>query len=387
MLIELKTKDGRTFKLDLQCAVIKIGSAVITRELGRLDEALIDAYANVISRLVKQGIRIVIVSSGAVSAGIGEIGSRQLPQSIPEKQALAAIGQSKLMKAYAEAFAKYGRKVAQILLTRGDMEDRRRYLNARYTLDMLYKMGVVPVINENDTTTIDELRFGDNDLLSAIVATKLGAQLLVILTNVAGLYDGDPQHSSGAKLIPVVERVTPAIKSLASTGKSVYGSGGMTSKLQAAEYCALAGIYTIMVYGKNPAVLDRVFAGEVDGTLFLPTMHKRLSSRERWIAFGKTGRGRKVIIDAGASEALLKKGKSLLAVGIKSVEGEFRSGDVVEIYDEQQRLLGKGLINYSSEELQKIKGKHTREIRKILGYMDYDEVVHRDNFVQLIDTP
>jgi glutamate 5-kinase len=290
------------------------------------------------------------------------------------------------MRLYAEVFARYGRKVAQLLLTRDDMEDRRRYRNARYTLDMLYEMGVVPIINENDTVTIDELKFGDNDMLSAIVAAKLEADLLVLLTVVDGLFDASPKRSKDANLIPVVERVTTEIKRLVYSGKSTYGSGGMESKLESVEYAGLAGIPSIIAHGKKRAILSNIFSGTIDGTLFLPRKCRRLSARERWIAFGKIGGGRKLILDKGACEALVSRGKSLLAVGISKVVGDFKRGDVVQVCNQSDELLGKGLVNYSSEEIRKIKGSKSSEIQKILGYMDYDEVVHRDNFVLLIDT-
>lgn len=386
MKLVLKPRDKKSFEIDLHCAVVKIGSAVITQEVGKLNRRLIYSYARVINELYEKGVRVVIVSSGAVSAGIGEMQIKRYPQAIPEKQALASIGQSKLMKLYSEAFGRYGRKVGQILLTRADMDDRRRYLNTRYTLEMLFKMGVVPIINENDTTTIDELKFGDNDLLSAIVATKLEAELLVILTVVDGLCYGAPKPGKQTPVIPLVEHITPEIKNLVCATRTEMGSGGMQSKLQAVEYASLGGVYSVIANGKKTGILQKIFSGEIEGTLFLPIAgKKRLSRRQRWIAFGKAGRGRKLIIDAGATEALLHKGKSLLPVGIKEVIGEFQRGDVVEIYDENGTFLGKGLVNYSSEEVKKIKGHHTSEILQLIGHRDYDEVVHRDNFVLLID--
>ncbi len=386
MKVTLTSMDGIKHDIDLRCVVVKIGSAVITREMGRLDRSLINSYTRVISALYERGIRVVIVSSGAVSAGLGEVNASRPPQSIPEKQALAAIGQSHLMRQYTDAFSRYNRKVAQILLTRDDMDDRRRYLNTSYTLDRLFDMGVVPIINENDTTTIDELKFGDNDLLSAIVATKLDAELLLLMTVVDGLYVGDPTKDKHCQLLPRVERITPEIKALASSVKSVLGSGGMQSKLQAVEYASLAGIYSIIANGKKRNILETIISGKVDGTLFLPASRKRMSKRERWIAFGTAGRGRKIIIDSGATKALIQKGKSLLSVGIKDIEGEFSRGNVVFVCNEKGDILGKGLVNYSSDEVLKIKGVRTCDIAGILGYRDYEEVIHRDNFVLLIDT-
>jgi glutamate 5-kinase len=250
---------------------------------------------------------------------------------------------------------------------------------------MLFEMGVVPIINENDTITIDELKFGDNDVLSAIVAAKLEAQLLVLLTVVDGLFDASPRRNANARIIPVVRNITPDIKKLVFGGKTLFGSGGMQSKLTAVEYAGLAGIHSIIANGRTRGILKKIFAGEVEGTLFLPRKGRRLSARERWIAFGKIGSGKKIIIDSGAARAMTSKGSSLLAVGIREVIGDFSSGDVVMVSDEEDTLLGKGLINYSSAETRKIMGKKSSEISKILGYMDYDEVIHRDNFVLLID--
>ena len=386
MNVELRTKTGKTFQTTLRCVVFKFGSAVLSREFGHLDRRLIASYAKTISDLIDNGLRVVIVSSGAISAGIGEMSFEKKPESIPEKQALAAIGQSKLMNLYSEVFARHGKKVAQILLTRDDMEDRRRFRNVRYTLDKLYALGVVPIINENDTITIDELKFGDNDILSAIVASKLDADMLIMLTVVDGLYMSWSESNRPEDIIPLVDRVTPRILKMVSSSKSPYGTGGMLSKLKAAEYAGYAGIYTIIANGKKPGILERLFAGDIDGTLFLPGMKKRLSSRKRWIAFGKSGGSRRIVVDAGARKALVEQGRSLLPVGIKHVEGGFKRGDVVLVYDEEEILLGKGIINFSSHEIQKIKGLRTSNISAVLGAMDYEEVIHRDNFVLLIDT-
>lgn len=386
MNIELRTKNGKIFQTTLRGVVFKFGSAVLSREFGHLDRRLIASYAKTISDLIDKGLRVVIVSSGAISAGIGEMNFDKKPESIPAKQALAAIGQNKLMNLYSEVFERHEKKVAQILLTRDDMEDRRRFLNARYTLDKLYELGIVPIINENDTVTIDELKFGDNDILSAIVASKLEADMLVMLTVVDGLYMTWSESNKPDDIIPLVDRVTPQILKMVSSSKSPYGTGGMLSKLKAAEYAGYAGIYTIIANGKKRGVLDRLFAGFVDGTLFLPGTKKRLTSRKRWIAFGKIGGSRRIVVDAGARKALVEQGRSLLPVGIKHVEGQFKRGDVVLVYDEDDNLLGKGLINFSCLEVQKIKGLRTSNISAVLGSIDYEEVIHRDNFVLLIDT-
>lgn len=362
--------------------VLKIGSAVLTRsEDERLDENLIDDVARSVSRLYDENRKVILVSSGAVAAGQGLLSLSQRSGSIPEKQALAAIGQSRLMHLYSIHFSRYGRHIAQLLLTRDDMEDRRRYLNASYTLEHLLQMGVIPVINENDTTTVDELRFGDNDLLSAIVTAKTKSELLIILSDVDGLYDSDPRMNVTAKLITKVDSITPEIESMAAHAPSRLGAGGMRSKIVATQYASFAGSHVCICNGKKPGILDDLFSGICPGTLFMPERRREMSSRERWIAFGKSGEGRIIIIDDGARKALVKGKKSLLPVGVKGLKGEFERGDVVEIRDAKGRRIGKGMVNYNSVDVEKIKGIKSEEIEETLGIKEYDEVIHRDNMI------
>jgi len=361
--------------------VLKIGSAVLTRSGDdRLDENLLDDVAQEVSRMFDLGRQVIIVSSGAVATGIGLLRSAR-PRSIPEKQAFAAVGQSQLMHLYSVHFSRYGRNIAQLLLTRDDMEDRRRYLNTSYTLDNLLTLGVVPIINENDTTTIDELRFGDNDLLSAIVAAKMKAEMLIILSNVDGLFDSDPRENPDAALITRVDSITSGFEAMAAQDPSRLGAGGMRSKIEAARRATCAGAYVCICNGKRPGILPELFAGRCPGTLFLPQEGGKMSSRERWIAFGKIGLNRWLIIDDGAKKALIQGKKSLLPVGIRDVKGEFEQGDVVEIRDSAGERLGKGLVNYNSKDIRKIKGAKSEVIEEILGQKEYDEVIHRDNMI------
>ena len=358
--------------------VVKIGSGVLSDQKG-LDIGQIDAICQEVWELRQRGLEIVMVSSGAVAAGKGELGITGRPQSIPLKQAAAAIGQSRLMRAYKDAFKSRGITVAQVLLTRDDLANRRRYLNARNTLMTLLDYRVVPIINENDTVVVDEIRFGDNDNLSAMVTNLAEASLLVILSDVDGLYESDPKKNPRAQLIPVVERITEQIEGMAGESGTLLGTGGMSTKIKAAKRASLYGAGTIIVNGRTPGILPRLFDGEELGTFFLPALD-RMASKKHWIAFTKKPRG-KLFVDEGARRALTENGKSLLPSGIKGVEGGFDRGDAVRLCDMEGTEFAKGVINYSLAELLPILGKKTSEIVGILGYKYGDEVVHRDNMV------
>jgi len=364
--------------------VIKIGSGVLSDKRGKLDKKIIESHTGDISKLLDKGIEVLIVSSGAVSAGIGELGVKKLPRLIPEKQAIAAVGQSKLMSIYSEKFGKLGYKVGQVLLTRSDMEDRRRYVNARYTLDKLTEMKIVPIINENDTVTVDELQFGDNDMLSSIVATKVHADLLIILSDVDGVFDANPKTNKKADLIPIITDITSEMEKSSKGIYSRFGSGGMASKLQAARAAMTSGLYVVIANGRKKGIISDIMSGNFRGTLFKPTGKKKYSSRQRWIAFGRSGINKHIFVDEGARNAIVEGKKSLLPVGIKSVEGTFARGDVVEIRDANRQRIAKGITNFSSSDIKKIKGKRSEDTEKILGHKDYDEVIHRDNLVLLI---
>ena len=365
-------------------AVIKIGSGVLTTKEG-LNLNIINALSEDICRLMeKRRLEIILVSSGAIASGIKKMGLSQRPQSISQQQAVAAIGQSTLMLAYEEAFKRYGRKVAQVLVTRDDLTNRVRYLNTRNTLFTLLNWKVIPIINENDTVVVDEIKFGDNDNLSAMVANLAGANIVINLTNIDGLFDDDPRRNKDAQLIFLVEKVTNKIEKIASSIPGSLGKGGMESKVQAARDVAICGIPTIIANGLKKNVIGKIFGGKEEGTLFLP-QPTPMRSRKHWIAFTKSPKGR-IMVDRGAEDALVKKGKSLLPSGIVAVYGKFNIGDSVMIINREEIDLATGLVNYHSTDAEKIMGLQTKEIEKALGYKHYDEVIHKDNLV-LMNNP
>jgi glutamate 5-kinase len=331
------------------------------------------------SRIEKKGYELVVVSSGAIAAGIKKIGLRDKPTSIPEKQAAAAVGQARLMWVYERSFNKNGLKVAQILLTRGDVSDRRRFLNARNTLWTLIRWGILPIINENDTVVTEEIEFGDNDCLSALVTNLVQADLLVILTDIDGLFEADPKVRPDARRISIIEDVDDRVFSLVQLTTSDVGTGGMSSKLQAAKTAAIYGVPTIIASGRSCCALEDALAGEEVGTLVLPK-ENRINSWKHWIAYSKTICG-SIVVDPGARRAILEKGKSLLPSGIREVEGHFGAGDSVSCMGEGGEEFARGLVNYSSDEVRKIRGRKTSEIESILGYKYFDEVIHRDDLV------
>ena len=358
--------------------VIKIGSGVITDNDG-LNVDLIQALCADVIRLYEKGYEVVIVSSGAVAAGKGDLGISGRPETIPLQQAAAAIGQSRLMRTYKDSFRQHGKTVGQILLTRDDLANRRRFLNARNTLMTLLEHGVIAVVNENDSVVVDEIRFGDNDNLSAMTTNLVEANLLVIMSDVDGLYDENPHNSSDARLIPLVERVDESIEAMAGEAITAVGTGGMSSKIKAAKRATLYGVGVAIVNGRVENVLNRLIDGEEIGTYFLPASN-RMTARKHWIAFTKKPRG-KLLLDDGACKALIERGKSLLPSGISTIEGNFDRGDAVRLCDLAGNELAKGVTNYSQAELERIKGKRTTEIEKTLGYKYSDEIVHRDNLV------
>lgn len=361
--------------------VLKVGSQVLTAKGRSLSQAVFDRLARELSAAKKKGYEMVIVSSGAIAAGMARLGLLEKPKTIPQKQAAAAIGQSALMWNYERAFTCYGEKVAQVLLTRDDLSNRRRYLNARNTLLTLLGLGVIPIINENDTVVVEEIKFGDNDNLSALVTSLVNADLLIILSDIDGLYDRDPRLSKNAKLIPLVRQVTPEMEKKASGTLSPISIGGMVTKLQAARKAALFGVPMILANGMVEGILERIFQAEDVGTLFTSEVNK-LNSRKHWIAFTLEPQGR-IIVDDGAKKAILQKGKSLLPSGVLAAEGEFSLGDPVVLVDLQKQEFAKGLSNYGSAEINKIKGLKTTEVENKLGYKYGDEIIHRDDLVIL----
>jgi glutamate 5-kinase len=326
---------------------------------------------------------VVLVSSGAIVAGMARLGWRDRPRSIPETQAAAAVGQSALMQQNEAVFARHGRTVAQVLLTRADFGARTRYLNARNTLNTLLARGVLPIINENDTVAVEEIKFGDNDNLSALVAQLIDADLLVLLTDVDGLYHGDPHRDRHARKLDLVEVITPDIERLVWVDPGRIAVGGMATKLEAAQKATASGIPMVIANGRRPGELGALLGGEPVGTYFAPRID-RLAARKRWIAFAVAPRGR-LLVDAGARRAVTEGGKSLLPSGLVDVEGNFDAGEVVALcaIGGATMEFARGVVNFDAHELRKIKRAQTSEIERLLGYKSFDEIVHRDNLVLL----
>jgi glutamate 5-kinase len=363
--------------------VVKVGSASLADSKGNLDPNALDRLAQLLSTWMDRGRPVVLVSSGAIAAGRGVLNWSGKRPTLPEKQALAAVGQSHLMHAYIRAFGRHNRNVAQILLTRDDMDDRRRYLNARYTIERLVSLGVIPIINENDTVAVDEIEFGDNDILAAMVAVKMQARLLLVLTTVDGLLSASPSKGREARLIARVERVTAEIERLAAADASSLGRGGMQSKLQAARTATRAGIPVVLTNGRNPETFRLLAEDRVRGTLLVAQAGNHFTRRDQWILAARSGRNRRLIVDDGARRALIEGKKSLLAAGVRAVEGRFDPGDVLDIADANGRAIACGLANYGSQDIERIKGLRSNQIAAVLGHKPYDEVVHRDNLVIL----
>ncbi|MCW3134580.1 MAG: glutamate 5-kinase [Methanophagales archaeon] len=361
--------------------VIKVGTSNLTDKNYRLDPQKVEKLAKEIIDLKKEGREIILVTSGAIGAGIGKLDLKQRPRDIKVLQATAAVGQNILMSTYDRYFAKYEQTIAQLLLTHEDFFDRKRYLNLRNTLITLLKSGVIPIINENDTVVVDEIKLGDNDNLSALVASNLDADLLIILTDIDGLYTYDPKRSKKAEFISIVEEITPEIERIASArGKT--GTGGMKTKIQAAKVTMKAGIPMVIVNGNEENILARIIAGERIGTIFLPMAgaKEKMNDRKHWLQFASSVKG-KIKVDEGAKSALIKNGGSLLASGIVDVEDDFMTGDPVSIVDTEGEEFAKGISNFSSEEIKKIKGAQSKEIEQILGRKEYGEVIYRGNLV------
>ncbi|MFQ5829014.1 MAG: glutamate 5-kinase [Candidatus Methylomirabilia bacterium] len=361
--------------------VVKVGSGLIASPDAGLDPRSIQRLSDELAWAVSGGRQVVLVSSGAIAAGMARLGLKERPRTIPEKQATAAVGQSSLMWHYEQALAAAGLKVGQVLLTQEDISQRTRYLNARNTLLSLLAYGVLPIVNENDTVAVDEIKVGDNDNLSALVAHLVDADLLVILTDVEGLYAGDPRQDPEARPIETVEVVTDQIRRLAWDNERSVSVGGMSTKLEAAEKSIASGIPMVIASGMRPGVLERLLVGEAVGTLFLPRAD-RLAARKRWIAFAVPPQGR-LTVDTGAQRALVKQGRSLLPSGLVEVDGDFQAGEVVALAGADGKEFGRGLVSYDAEELKRIRGARTTAVEEILGYKRLDEVIHRDNLVLL----
>lgn len=364
--------------------VVKVGSRVLSDANRCLDVAQVGALAKQLSELVSLGKRVVLVSSGAVAAGIGKLGLRERPADLARLQAVASVGQAQLIQTYEQFFTSFGHHAAQILLIADDLDDRQRYLNVRNTLLALLEMRVIPIINENDSVAVDELltTFGDNDRLAAMVAGLFDRPALIILSDVEGLYDRDPSDPS-AKIINLVDRVEQATFDLAAVSSKSISKGGMASKLKAAQFASRSGSPVLIACGRTQNILPRLVAGEELGTLFLP-QSRGLVPKKRWIGFTAQTAGT-LQIDTGAVKALRASGKSLLAIGIVDVQGQFEKGDIVSICDEHKTEIARGLTNYNESDLQRIKGLRSPSIHEVLGHCPYDEVIHRDNMALVDD--
>jgi glutamate 5-kinase len=361
--------------------VVKVGSALITAPGQGLSSDLIAQLADDLAAAARDHRELALVTSGAIAAGTARLGLSPRPRTIPEKQAAAAVGQSALMWHYEQAFQRHGLRVGQVLLTGQDVADRGRYLNARNTLLALLALGVLPVVNENDTVAVEEIKVGDNDNLAALVAHLIDADLLVLLTDVDGLYSADPRRDPQAKRLDTVAGVTEDIQRLVFDETARISVGGMGTKLEAAQKAGASGIPMVIASGREPGTLQRVLAGEAVGTFFQPRVD-RLASRKRWIAFAAPPQGR-LLVDAGAKKALTEKGRSLLPSGVVGVEGEFQAGEMVALAETDGIEFARGLVNYDAEEARRIRGVQTADIERILGYRGLDEVIHRDNLVVL----
>jgi glutamate 5-kinase len=370
----LKPREGLR---DARTVVVKVGTRILTHGTGKLNFRMMEKVVRELADLKNQGKNVIFVSSGAVGAGMGRLGLEKRPGSTPEKQAVAAVGQGLLIQMYEKLFGEYGLVVAQVLLTRDDFNDRKRYLNSRNALQTLMDFGVVPVVNENDTVSVEGIEFGDNDTLSALVASLMDAGLLVILSDIDGLYSGNPKEA-GSCLVGMVEQITPEVRQWAGAAKDTLGTGGMVTKILAADIAMNSGVPMVIASGREKDILQRVLDGEEVGTLFC-AREDCLDGRKRWIAYAQSAQGR-IVVDAGARKALLKDGKSLLPSGIVEVSGEFEQGDMVAIFDRDGAEFARGLVNYSAPELKMIRGMRTEKAAEKLQ-RPCSEAIHRNNMV------
>ncbi|QIL84950.1 glutamate 5-kinase [Vibrio sp. HDW18] len=362
-----------------QTMVVKLGTSVLTGGTLALDRAHMVELARQCAELKQQGHSVVIVTSGAIAAGREHLGYPALPNAISSKQLLAAVGQSRLIQVWESLFAIYGIKIGQMLLTRADLDDRERFLNARDTINALVENGIVPVVNENDAVATNEIKVGDNDNLSALVGILCGADKLLLLTDQKGLFTADPRKDPNAQLIKQVTTIDDTLRKIAGGSGTTLGTGGMATKLQAADIARRAGIEVIIAAGRAPNVIFDSLSAEPQGTRFL-ALEEALENRKRWILAGPAAAG-DIVIDDGAAKAVLNKGSSLLAKGVLRVQGHFARGEVVRVLDKQQHLIARGIVAYAQDEVAQIAGKHSKEIVDILGYDHGLEVIHRDDMV------
>jgi len=362
-----------------QCVVVKIGSSLLTAGGQGLNKPAIANWVEQIAQLKQQGKKVVLVSSGAVAEGLSRLGLTQRPKTLHELQAAAAVGQMGLVRVFENKFQKHGLHAAQVLLTHDDLSDRKRYLNARSTLLALLDYQVIPVVNENDTVATDEIRFGDNDTLGALVANLVEADLLIILTDQQGLFDADPSINSHAKLIKQAQVNDSLLDEVAGESRSGLGRGGMYTKVSAARLAARSGTSTVIVSGEIDNVITQVVEGQQLGTHLIPNLAP-IAARKQWLA-GQLQLKGSVVLDDGAVNVLKSNGKSLLAIGVKTASGQFKRGELVACIDSQGKEIARGLINYNADETLKIAGKSSKEFEAILGYADDEELIHRNNMV------
>ncbi len=367
--------------LHAKCLVVKVGSSLVTNNGAGLDQTAIADWARQIAQLKQQGKQVVLVSSGAIAEGMQRLNWKQRPKSMHELQAAAAVGQMGLIQVYESSFRQYGLHTAQILLTHDDLANRKRYLNARSTLRTLLELDVIPIINENDTVVTDEIRFGDNDSLAALVTNLLEADVLVIMTDQAGLYSADPRKDANATLVAQGKAGDPQLEKMAGGTGSSISKGGMATKITAAKRAARSGAHTIIASGHEPDVLVRLSQGEMIGTQLI-TEKMQTAARKQWLADHLQVRG-KLCLDEGAVSALRDTGKSLLPIGVYDLSGNFDRGEIVSCLDKQGPEVSRGLVNYSAAEIKKIMRHASAEIESILGYVDEPELIHRDNLVLL----
>lgn len=359
--------------------IVKVGSSTITHDTGRLNYYRIEKLVREMADLENEGHEMILVTSAAVSAGMDTLGLTKRPDSIRQKQALAAVGQGVLMHVYERIFREYGQKVGQVLLTRMDMQDRKKFMNSRNTLLAMIDMGIIPIINENDVVAVDEFKIGDNDTLAAMVSGIVEADLLILLSDIDGLYTANPQTHEDATIIPVVEEIDKALFDIAGGAGSSMGTGGMYTKIQAASIATAADVDMIIALGSEDGIIRRICKGEPVGTLF-KAKHNHLHAKKRWLVSGSKPMGN-IVVDAGCAKALMDHGSSLLPVGITSVEGRFHESDIVTVTYEGN-VIAKGIVNYNSVNINAIKGLQTERIESVLGHDGiYEEIIHRDNLV------
>ncbi len=384
MSVQLSLEEGlfqrQTLFDEARRVVVKVGSAVLTDEKG-INDDIITQLARQLTFLQTSGREVILVSSGAVAAGRRRLGkAKAAHEALKIKQALAATGQGLLMQAYEQAFAAHGQAVAQVLLTHGDLSNRRRYLNVRNTIGTLFEFGVIPIVNENDTVSAEELRFSDNDTLAALITNMIGADMLIILTDVDSLYTGNPLEDPLARPVYTVTRIDRTIEAMAGHATSAVGTGGMGAKIRAAQMVAACGGSSFIGPGRRADILQALFSGEPVGTFFLPDVSRAINQRKHWIAYVLRPEG-ELVVDSGAAQALVARGKSLLPSGVLEVRGQFGMGAPVHCLDSDGNLIAAGLSNYAATDIARIRGRRTAEIAAILGHKDHDEVIHRDNLV------